>query len=405
MPKMVRTCKLLTYNSPPAQYAVNAAAAWIVAFDRPADGDDLEWGSGTITVTFPDGVRLPATIDKSRITMGTDTQYPSNTDPTVTGNTVELTLPFVDPAGDRIGTGIPGAKKVTVKFSQRAGILNPSARDAAGTGGDASAGSVETSEDMPASNLATALKFIATISLDKSSSPQGGTVVVTLGGFTPNLQVTLSGGVTGSGAVKSDGTAVVAGTKTSDSAPVLATDGAGLTATSESIDVTATLTATATGKAQDTITLEGRNYTEGSNVSVGDIMFGGDPIGAANVTATAAEKTGIDDDDPTGIALTDKDQDGADDDFTIKVQIPSNAPSGVNQIKVTDAGDAAGENKAMATATVDVAARTVTLSPSSGAPGTAVTVFVTGFPGGKSALPRGQHDFEVGSRLRRRRLL
>ena len=363
----------------PSSDAVNAAAAWIVAFDRPAGGDDLEWGSGTITVTFPDGVRLPATIDKSRITMGTDTQYPSNTDPTVTGNTVELTLPFVDPAGDRIGTGIPGATKVTVKFSQRAGILNPSARDAAGTGGDASAGSVETSEDMPASNLATALKFIATISLDKSSSPQGGTVVVTLGGFTPNLQVTLSGGVTGSGAVKSDGTAVVAGTKTSDSAPVLATDGAGLTAMSESIDVTATLTATATGKAQDTITLEGRNYTAGSNVSVDDIMFGGDPIGAANVTATAAEKTGIDDDDPTGIALTDKDQDGAADDFTIKVQIPSNAPSGVNQIKVTDAGK---PMAATATATVDVAARTVTLSPSSGAPGTAVTVSVTGFPGG-----------------------
>jgi hypothetical protein len=362
---------------------VNAAAAWIVAFDRPADGDDLEWGSGTITVTFPDGVRLPATIDKSRITVGTDTQYPPNTDPTVTGNTVELTLPFVDPAGDRIGTGIPGATKVTVKFSQRAGILNPSARGAAGTDGDASAGSVETSEDMPASNLATALKFIATISLDKSSSPQGGTVMVTLGGFTPNLQVTLSGGVTGSGAVKSDGTAVVAGTMGGATGQVTATDGAGLDAkTTDMIMVTATLTATATGKAQDTITLEGRNYTAGSNVSVDDIMFGGDPIGAANVTATAAEKTGIDDDDPTGIALTDKDQDGDDDDFTIKVQIPSNAPSGVNQIKVTDAGDDAGENKAMATATVDVAARTVTLSPSSGAPGTAVTVSVTGFPGG-----------------------
>ena len=74
------------------------------------------------------------------------------------------------------------------------------------------------------------------------------------------------------------------------------------------------------------------------------------------------------------------------DDFTIKVQIPSNAPSGVNQIKVTDAGNDAMEN-ATATATVDVAARTVTLSPSSGAPGTAVTVSVTGFPGGKSALP------------------
>ena len=95
--------------------------------------------------------------------------------------------------------------------------------------------------------------------------------MVTLGGFTPGLQVTLSGAVTGSGTVKSDGTAVVAGTKTSDSAPVLATDGAGLKATQlcqQSITVTATLTATATGKAQDTITLEGRNYTANAPTSL-----------------------------------------------------------------------------------------------------------------------------------------
>ncbi len=364
----------------PSTDDVNAAASWTVKFVRPASGDPLEWGTGTITVTFPEGVVLPATIDKSRITVGATTQYPPNTDPTVTGNTVEVTLPFVNPAGDPIfgtdqreTTQILISTPVTVKFSQRAGILNPSARGAAGTDGDASAGSVKTSEDTSASNAATALDFIATISLDKSSSPQGGTVMVTLGGFTPNLQVTLSGAVTGSGAVKSDGTAVIAGTMGGATGQVTATDGAGLDAkTTDMIMVTATLTATATGKAQDTITLEGRNYTPGSNVLVGEIKFGGKPIGPANVTATDAEKTSA------GIALTDKDQDGDDDDFTIKVQIPSNAPSGVNQIKVTDAGTA----MATATATVDVAGRTVTLSPSSGAPGTAVTVSVTGFPGG-----------------------
>ena len=59
---------------------------------------------------------------------------------------------------------------------------------------------------------------------------------MTLGGFTPGLQVTLSGAVTGSGTVKSDGTAVVSGTMGSESDIVTATDGAGLTATSEPID-------------------------------------------------------------------------------------------------------------------------------------------------------------------------
>ena len=172
------------------------------------------------------------------------------------------------------------------------------------------------------------------------------------------------------------------------SGTVTATDGAGLGATSDRITVGATLTATATGKAQDTITLEGRNYTEGSNIPVGEldtnrhemgnIRFGGKGVDELNVTATPTEKgaAGPTPITATGIVLTDKDQDGVADDFTIKVQIPSNAPSGMNQIMVMDyAGDSA-------TATVDVAARTVTLSPSSGAPGTAVTVSVTGFPGG-----------------------
>ena len=53
---------------------------------------------------------------------------------------------------------------------------------------------------------------------------------MTLGGFTPNLQVTLSGAVTGSGTVKSDGTAVISGTMGPESGVVTATDGAGLAA-------------------------------------------------------------------------------------------------------------------------------------------------------------------------------
>ena len=250
-----------------------------------------------------------------------------------------------------------------VTFTQGAQIKNPSARGEAGSPGTVSAGSVETSQDTMAAYLATALAFEETISLDKTKSPEGGAVEVTVGGFTPGLQVTASGAVTGSDIVKRDGTAVISGTMGDSTGEVLVKDGAGLTAESETITVTATLTVTATGKAQDEITLDGKNY--GNDDDVDDnisieygIEFGGETLDIRNVVATAPEKTA------KVIALkTSTDQDTVKDDFSIKIKIPSNAPSGMNQIEVTDStGNAA-------TATVNVAARTVTLSPSSGPPG------------------------------------
>ena len=366
----------------PTSLDVNAPAAWKVTFNRPDDSTlaDLTWGSSTISVTFPAGVVVPATIDKSRVTVGTTVLHRPTTDPTVTGNTVMVELPFVDATSAAIVDADPeqlidSDEPVTVKFSQPAGILNPSARGAAGTGGEASAGSAATSDDVPAGPAPIALVFNETITLDKSSSPEGGPVEVTLGGFTPGLQVTLSGAVSGSGTVKSDGTAVISGTMGSDSGTVTATDGAGLPATTtDDIMVTATLTATATGKAQDQVTLTGKNFTLLANIPLTGIEFGGEALHANNVK-TAESAAG------EGIPLSHEDQDGYLDDFSIDILIPSNAASGVNQIKVTDSGS----EGASATATVTVAARTVTLSPSSGPPGTAVTVSVTGFPGSKSA--------------------
>ncbi len=54
--------------------------------------------------------------------------------------------------------------------------------------------------------------------------------------------------------------------------------------------VTATLTATATGKAQDTITLEGRNYTEGSNIPLRELGHDGHKVWRAK--AFGAERHG-----------------------------------------------------------------------------------------------------------------
>ena len=271
----------------PTSMDVNAPAAWDVSFQRPpttSGNGNLEWGTGTISITFPEGVVVPTAIDKSRVTVtsteGTDTEsHRPTTDPTVNGNTVTVDLPFADAAAEAISPDIVPGAEVTVKFSQPAGILNPSARGEAGTAREASAGSVETSVDEPARNAAAVTDFKPTITLDKSSSPEGGPVEVTLGGFTPGLQVTLSGAVSGSGTVKSDGTAVVSGTMGSATGKVTATDGAGDAAeTTDDIMVTATLTATATGKAQDTITLTGKNFDVAANIPLANIKFGGESL-------------------------------------------------------------------------------------------------------------------------------
>jgi hypothetical protein len=133
----------------------------------------------------------------------------------------------------------------------------------------------------------------------------------------------------------------------------------------------AELTVTATGKPGDTITLTGKNFTSGGNIPLySSVLFGGIALTTnQDVTDLSAAK-----------AHADKDDDGADDDFSVKVLIPSNAVSGVNQIKVTDAASVS------ATATIDVTARSITIDPDTGPPGTTFTIVGSGFPESRVAV-------------------
>jgi hypothetical protein len=337
-------------------------------------GTDLAAGSGTIAITFPVGVVLPATIDKTRISVSSDVSgnfvmegFPLTSDPSISGQTITITVPATDSGGSVITNRslIEDTDNVSIFFSQLAGIINPAKSGAAGKVADSNQGKVTTSTRSANSFDGTPVTFNTTISVSTISAAEGDEVVVTVGGFTPGLTVSLNSGgaAAGSAVVGSDRKAVITGTRKGTGTTVSATDTAGVTSGSKTIALKPSLTSTATGKAGDTITLTGKNFTDDSNIaSVASILFGGNAILTGNVVTTLAT------------TFTDKDADGVQDDFAIKFTIPSNAKSGVNQIKMTDVGTAT------ATATVTVEGRSVTISPDSGPPGTVVTIVGSGFP-------------------------
>ncbi|MCH8892422.1 MAG: hypothetical protein IIB32_02895, partial [Chloroflexi bacterium] len=370
----------------PSSTNVNAKASWEVTFGVSGSGA-LAKGSATITITFPSGVVLPATIDKSRISVGgggtgsdvglaTFLLDPLTSDPTVSGQTVTLTVPATNAAGDPVSESIENDNVVKIFFSQLAGILNPAASGNAGKIDDGNAGKLSTSSQTSTSNALSEVSFKTTISVNKTSAAEGDTVVVTLGGFTSGLKVSLTGtSVTGSATVGSDGKAVINGTmKGVDTNKVGAKDTAVpnieiLEADGKKVTLTPTLTATASGQVGDTITLTGKNFKEGSFLTgASAIDFGGTPLsGNSNTSEFGTAGT-------TNLSHLDKDADTQLDDFSIKFTIPSDQADGVIQVKVTD------DFGSNAKATVTVEKQSITLTPNSGPPGTSVIVTGSGFP-------------------------
>ncbi|MCH7843545.1 MAG: hypothetical protein IID01_12360 [Chloroflexi bacterium] len=369
----------------PSSSSVNAKAAWDVTFGVSGSGALIK-GSGTITITFPKGVILPATIDKSRISVAgggtadvataTFLLDPLTSDPTVSGQTVTITVPAQSASGDTPAE-IGDDEVVKVFFSQLAGLVNPAKSGKAGSTGSANdAGKISTSSQTTAGKIPIAKTFNPTVSIDKVSAAEGDTIIVKVGGFTAGLKVTLSGAVKGSATVGSDGRAEIAATMKSTTGLVVTATDTNTTpvtkSTTATITLKPTLTATATGKRGDTITLTGKNFTAGStqnNVAAStNIEFGSLALTAKQTTGISFAKT-----------HTDRDADGDLDDFLLKITIPSNATTGVNQVRITDAGSAT------ATATVTVESSKVTISPTSGPPGTVVTVTGAGFPAGRDA--------------------
>ena len=261
----------------PSSLSVNAKSAWTVTLG--VSGADLTAGSADVFVTFPDGVVIPPTIDKTRIAVGSDVigsgvfaLFPLTSDPTVSDQTVSLTIPATKPGGGAI-TGderFLDGDQIQVVFNLQAGLINPAKSGSAGSISAGTAGKVSTSVQTTSGNIPTALSFTRTISLGgKTFQAERGAVTVTVGGFTPGLTVSLSGAVSGSAIVGDDSKAVISGTMKGTGGAVTATDTSGGTATSGSISVSPSLSVTGTANApKPTVTLSASEAEVGAVIDV-----------------------------------------------------------------------------------------------------------------------------------------
>lgn len=350
------TVGLTNVNNPTTS---GAAAQWTATL---ANTTALTAAVDTITLTWPAGTTVPATISGALITVGGTVVSATGANTSVSGRA----LTFIVPAN------IAAAQSTAIVVSQLAGVTNPSKATTFGTTAVTPVTyyrmTVSTSQDTTTVSAYSQFTVVAYVTASATTATEGGTVTITGGGFTPSRVVNLSGGVvTGSGTTDTSGNFSIAGTKSATAGPtaVTATDGDGnAQATATTVSLRPSITATTSGKAQDTVTIEGRNFTVGSNVAaVTAITLGGTALAAANVTSTIpAVHTNRD--------LTD----AVLDDFRIYIKIPSGTGSGVRRIVVTDAG------AATANTTITVTGRAVSISPSSGPVGTIVTVTGTGFP-------------------------
>jgi hypothetical protein len=170
--------------------------------------------------------------------------------------------------------------------------------------------------------------------------------------------------------------------------PVIATDGAGVSFTSGQVTVKPSLTATATGKVQDTITLNGKNFKyadPGPNMThavtgAGSIKFGGKFLNTLNLVNAETFPR----------AHVDSDGDNLFDDFSIDIKIPSGTSAGVNRITLVTSQEES------VTANVYVKERVVTLDPNFGPPGTVVTVHGSNLPANSASVPRNQITLSIG---------
>jgi hypothetical protein len=321
---------------------------------------------GTVSITFPTGVTLPATISKSLVALNAITWATGDADPTVSGQQLIITIPSS-------GAWANGTKTITI--SQGAGIKNPPiAKTIASLAYQVS---VVTSADTTAG--IGYLGIIPSYAISPTSGTRSTPVTVTGKGWAPNQSVTISKGLSGSGVVLADGTfSLTAMPLTSDD--VWCKDGAGQTEnatgdtgsviwdspggvlTIPSFYLSATVAVTPTsGIVGTSVTISGRDFTSGGQIT--DIAYtAGIYIGGVAWGPTTGN-----------ITLTTIDAYGTNDDFSVTLAVPATIGGGAKTVQVLDNSSKA------ATATFTVNAPAIALNPTSGAPNTLVAVSGTAF--------------------------
>lgn len=332
---------------------VNSAARYTVAFTTDFDADGtgaLVANVDTITVTFPTGTTVPASIPANTVVVnGIAIDNVTTPAPVVTGRAVQITTPVAVAAG--------GA--VTVVFSQAVGILNPSKATATATV------SVATSAEATAVNSG-AYVINATLTLSPTRGARGTSVTVTGAGYGTSLSVDIRNtSVAGNpvlGSTTSDANGVISTTITIPSTTPAgvnaldAIDGAGLASPTTNFTVTPSLTLTPTsGLAGSTVQISGSAYAANS-VLAATVAGGAVVVNPAGPPPVQTTGTGAIPSIAGGAAVN------------TTIVIPQASTPGPKTVTVTDgAGNSA-------SATFEVTARPLTLTPSSGPVGTRVTI-------------------------------
>ena len=327
-----------------------ALATYDVTFTT---GAALTAGTDTITVTLASGTTVPTTMNRSDVMVsvaGGAFNAPASTEsaPLVVGNAVTVVIPAA--CADAVATNV-----IVVKFSQLAGIKNPTLGKAA----NAYTGYVATSQETAVAS-ATYSAITRTVSYTPTTGPSGTSVTVTGAGFAPNSSIDITGGCAGSGTTSATGTFTVTALAVA-AAAVTATDGAGNATNGNGgalFGLTASLTLSPTsGRVGSTVTVSGSGFTANTANALGHLTFGGTAVPLANQSWTSQTAGAVDGSTATGTVV-----------FTFTV--PAGVSAGAKYVVLNNGVDTA------VTVTYDVNVRTITVSPTSGQMG--ATVIVTG---------------------------
>jgi hypothetical protein len=360
---------------------------------------------GTLTVTFGSKFTVPSAIAASAIKMkasvvsggtGAANRLNSASSVTVDGRVVTITVPDMDTAAATGDDGIGLNAAVTITFTQAAGIVNPSVKQAAMTSASAAKYTVTVKSSEDAIAIVSSLNAITAFTkFTPSTAARGATVTVTGGGFNTScddckirlnpqnnplsVPTTGAGGVAfnGSGSIDSTGVfsgTIVLGSGTKAGGYIWVTDKTGFAQVSAATftqKAGATPRSTST-KPGSTVTVDLVDFTAGDVIATTEVTIGN--VDAATVTGTTTI--------PASGSTTTL--------APFKFTIPGTIGEGVHKITI-----APGNNSATFDLTVSL--RAITVTPATAVPGQSITLSGDGFNKSSGLILAGNLTMKAGS--------
>jgi hypothetical protein len=359
----------------------------------------LTAGIGQITVQFPAGTTVPASMAATDISVTTNAS--------ISPPTKVLTVaPVIDTSTRTVTMITPivigNNDVITVVFSSSAGLVNPITPQAYGSAASTRPLKVRTSADTVDVSPAADYNIAGYITFSPDSgAKRGGTVTVTAGGLAPsttgNITVGTSTSVRGSATITANGTfsgSFIAVEETKDGGHVAVRDGAGVVVTSDGVGCSITCIAAATplfvqkaGATPRVTTASPSSVVEvdlvdftanASNV----IASGGTTVGGLTTANVSAAAFPI----PTGVTTSSA---------PYKFIVPASITTGTKNVIIAESGGG-GTKSATFVLTITLATPgTLTLTPNVAVPGQAVTIKGSGFSSAfisGGAGPNGVHQ-------------